>query len=83
MVFYIMHYASRSSNVIIKQCINHAMYHYNTDLGYKFASYHYAYNIDVFCTMNHAINKRTVNELNHDQLILIIRKHTNSEFLHS
>ena len=33
--------------------------------------YRYAYNIDVLCTMKHAISKITVNELTHDQLALI------------
>ena len=33
--------ASRFSNVIVKQCINHAMYNSNSDLGYKFAFYRY------------------------------------------
>ena len=32
----VLYYASRSSNVIVKQCINHAMYNSNSDLGYKF-----------------------------------------------
>ena len=56
-----LYYASRSSNVIVKQCIHHAMYDSNSDLGYKFDFYRYAYNIDVFCTMKHAISKITVN----------------------
>ena len=47
------------------------MYDSNSDLGYKFAFYRYAYNIDVFCTMKHAISKITVNELRLDQLALI------------
>ena len=57
-----LHYASRSSNVIVQQCINHAMYDSNFDLGYKFAFYCYAYTIDVVCTMKHAISKTTGNE---------------------
>ena len=69
-----MYYASRSSNVIVKPCIkfiiNHAMYNYNSDLGYKFAFYRYAYNIDIFCTMKHAVSKITRNELTYDQLAL-------------
>ena len=65
-----LYYASRSSNVIVKQCINHAMYNSNSDLGYTFAFYRYAYNIDVFCTMKHAISKITGNELTHVQLAL-------------
>ena len=40
-------YANRSSHVIVKQCINHAMYDSNYDLCYKFAFYRYTYNIDV------------------------------------
>ena len=67
----LMYYASRSSNVIVKQRINHTMYDSNFDLGYKFAFYRYAYNIDVFCTMKHAISIITVNELTHDQLALV------------
>ena len=55
-------YLVRDSNVIVKQCINLAMYHSNSDLGYKFAFYRYAYNIDVFCTMKYALSKLTVNE---------------------
>ena len=51
-----MLYASRSSNVIVKQCINHAMYDSNSGVGYKFAFYGYAYNIDVFCTMKLLMN---------------------------
>ena len=47
------------------------MYDSNSVLDYKFAFYRYAYNIDVFCTMKHAISKITVNELTHDQLALI------------
>ena len=47
------------------------MYDSNSDLGYTFAFYRYAYNINVFCTMQHAISKVTVNELTHDQLALI------------
>ena len=66
-----LHYASRSSNVIVKQCINHAMSDSNSDLGYKFAFYRYAYNIDVFCTIKHTISKITGNELTHDPLVLI------------
>ena len=66
-----LYYASRSSYVIGKQFINHAIYNWNSDLGYKFAFYRYAYNIDVFCTMKHAISKITVNELTHDQLALV------------
>ena len=46
------------------------MYDSYSDLGYKFAFYRYAYNIDVFCTMKHAINKITVSKLTHDQLEL-------------
>ena len=47
------------------------MYDSNSDLGYTFAFYRYAYNIDVFCTMKHAVSKITRNELTHDQLALI------------
>ena len=60
---FFLYYASRSSNVIVKQCIDHAVYDSNSDLGYKFAFYRYAYNIDVFCTMKHAVSKITENEL--------------------
>ena len=67
--YYFLYYDSRSSNVIVKQCINHAMY--DSDLGYKFSFYRYAYNIDVFCTMKHAISKITGNELTHDQIALV------------
>ena len=63
--------ASRSSNVIVKQCINHAMYNSNSDLGYKFAFYRYAYNIDIFCTMKHAVSKITRDDLTYDQLALV------------
>ena len=66
-----LYYASRSSNRIVKQCINYAMYNSNSDLGYKFAFYRYAYNIDIFCTMKHAISKITGNELTHDQIALV------------
>ena len=67
-----MYYASRSSNVIVKQYVNHAMYNSNSDLGYKFAFYYYAYNIDIFCTMKHAVCKITKkNELTYDQLALV------------
>ena len=55
--------------VIVKQCINHAMYNSNSDLGYKFAFYRYAYNIDIFCTMKQS--KITRNELTYDQLTLV------------
>ena len=44
--YHLLYYASRFYNVIVKQCINHAMY--DSDLCYKFAFYHYAYNIDAF-----------------------------------
>ena len=44
--------------LLIKQCINHAMYDSNSDLGNKFAFYRYAYNIDVFCTVKHVISKK-------------------------
>ena len=47
------------------------MYNSNSDLDNEFLFYRYAYNLDVFCTMKHAINKITVNELTHDQLALI------------
>ena len=47
------------------------MYNSNSDLGYKFVFYRYAYNQDVFCTMKHAVSKITVNELTHDQLALV------------
>ena len=47
------------------------MYNSNSDLGYKLAFYRYAYNIDVFCTMKHAISKITGNELTHDQIALV------------
>ena len=47
------------------------MYNSNSDLGYKSVFYCYAYNIDVFCTMKHAISKITVNKLTHDQLALV------------
>ena len=47
------------------------MYDYNSHLGYKFAFYRYANNIDVFCTMKHAISKITRNELTYDQLALV------------
>ena len=67
----LLYYASRSSNVIVKQCINHVMYNSNSDLGYKFVFYRYAYNIDVFCTMKHAVSKITRNELTYDQLALV------------
>ena len=60
---FFLYYASCSSIVIVKQCINHAMYDSNSDLGYKFAFYHYAYNIDIFCTMKHVVSKITRNEL--------------------
>ena len=66
-----LYYASRSSNGIVKQCINHVMYDPNSDLGHKFAFYRYACNIDVFCTMKHAIIKITGNELTHDQIALV------------
>ena len=52
--------------MIVKQCINHAMCDSNSDLGYIFAFYRNAYNIDVFCTMKNAISKITVNEFTHD-----------------
>ena len=66
-----MYYASRSLNAIVKQCINHAMYNSNSDLCYKFAFYRYAYNIDIFRTMKHAVSKVTRNELTYDQLALV------------
>ena len=47
------------------------MYDSNSDLGYKFAIYRYAYNIDVFCTMKHAISKITVNNMTHDQIAVV------------
>ena len=47
------------------------MYDSSSDLGYTFAFYRYAYDIDIFCTMKHAISKITINELTHDQLALI------------
>ena len=47
------------------------MYNQNSDLGYKFALYRYAYNIDIFCTMKHAVSKITRNELTYDQLALV------------
>ena len=47
------------------------MYYSNSDLVYNLAFYRYAYNIDVLCTMKHAISKITVNETTHDQLALI------------
>ena len=53
------------------QWINHAMYNSNSDLGYTFAFYRYAYNIDIFCTMKRAISKITRNELTYDQLALV------------
>ena len=67
----ILYYASRSSNVIVKQCINHAMYNSNSDLGYKFSFYRYAYKLYIYCTMKHAISKITGNEFTHDQLALV------------
>ena len=48
------------------------MYNSNSDSGYTF-TYRYAYNIDVFCTMKHAISKITVNEFTYDQLALVTR----------
>ena len=62
---------SLDSPYIVKQCINHGMYNYNSDLGYKFAFYRYAYNIYFFCTMKHAVSKITRNELTYDQLALV------------
>ena len=56
------------------------MYNSNSDLGYKFAFYRYAYNLDVFCTMKHAISKITVNELTHDQLALVKKLKTLLDF---
>ena len=47
------------------------MYNSNSDLGYKFAFYRYAYNIYIFCTMKHAVSKITRNELTYDQLVLV------------
>ena len=47
------------------------MYDSNSDLGYKFDFYRYAYNIDVFCTMKRAISRITVRELTYDQLALV------------
>ena len=47
------------------------MYNSNYDLCNKFAFYHYAYNIDIFCTMKHAVSKITRNELTYDQLALV------------
>ena len=66
-----LYYASRSSKVIVQQCINHAMYDYNSDLGYKFAFHRCAYNIDVSCTTIQAISKITGNELTNDQIALL------------
>ena len=56
------------------------MYDSNSDLGYKFAFYRYAYNIYVFCTMKHAISKITVNELTHEQLALVKNLETLLDF---
>ena len=47
------------------------MYDSNSDLCYNFYYYRNAYNLDIFCTMKHAINKLTVNKLTHDQLALV------------
>ena len=47
------------------------MYNSNSDLGYKFVFFRYAYNIDISCTMKHAISKITGNELTHDQIALV------------
>ena len=44
------------------------MYDSNSDVRYKFAFYRYAYNIDIFCTMKHAVSK---NESTHEQLALV------------
>ena len=56
------------------------MYDSNSDLGYKFAFYRYAYNIDVFCTVKHAISKITGNELTYDQLALVKKLKTLLDF---
>ena len=53
----------------------------NSDLGYKFAFYCYAYNIDVFCTMKHALSKITRNELTYDQLALVKNLKTLLDFI--
>ena len=42
--------------------------------------YRYDYNLDVFCTMKHAIGKITVNELTHDQLALVKNLETLLDF---
>ena len=47
------------------------MYNSNSDLGYKFGFYRYAYNIYIFCTMKHTVSKITRNELTYDQLALV------------
>ena len=47
------------------------MYNSNSDLGYTFTFYRYAYNIDSFCTMKHAVSKITRNELTYDQLAFV------------
>ena len=49
------------------------MYDSNSELGYKFVFYRYAYNLDVCCTMKHAISTITVKELPHGQVDNITR----------
>ena len=56
------------------------MYNSNSDLGYKFVFYRYAYNIYIFCTMIHAVSKITRNELTYDQLALVTNLKTLLDF---
>ena len=52
------------------------MYNSNCELGYKFTFYRYAYNIDIFYTMKHAVSNITRNKLTYDQLVLVKRLKT-------
>ncbi len=64
-------YAFRSSNRIVRMCMNNAMYNSNTNIGYKFAFYRYKFDLDMYKDINFSIARITKCSLNDDDLAIV------------
>ena len=55
--FKFLFYAYRSPNVIVKTCINNAMYNANTPIGYKLSFYKNTFQLDMNTKLNVALKR--------------------------
>ena len=63
--------AFRLQNYIVSKCMDMALDHSNTCIGYKLAFYRYMYSIDIYHTINFKIKQFVGSNINDEQIAIV------------